>query len=593
MARAAKSTSTKPSAGGVGCGMLFLLPFAAVGVLMAVLTIWTLVDWQRMQSWQATPAELLSLELKQGDDTDRIYAEYSYTFGGQRYTGDRVAIDQMGDNLGDYQKRNYRKLRRKKEAGKPVTAYVNPANPSEAVLLRDLRLGMLAFKAGFALIFGLVGIGGMIGLVVGARKARVEQATATENPEEPWLWRDDWREGVIQASSAYTFMGMLTFAALWNFVSWSAGLAMYFSADRPPWWVMLIVVGFVLIGATMIAAAGVSFVRWRRFPEATFRMATTPGVVGGQLAGVVVVPRRVRPQGGFRATLTSTRVERSGEDTTRKVLWQDERVIVRTLDGGDMVRTSVPVAFTIPSDARPSDPHADDPIEWTLNVAADLPGPNLDFAFEVPVFRTEESRDDVVVAAEPLTEYEQVESLDTLLAREKIIVEPGAGVGDVRYRVPPARHLGLCVGLTVFAAIWSAVVVGLFLGEVWFFAAVFGLFGVLMLLLAVHVWLSQTELAIDGDQWQHRWGWWPLWFRTRWFSSDEVRQIRIEQNTRSGNKSYGDLVAKLADGKKLKLAGLLASRATERLWADDLRRRAGLLEEGPLVLEEDLQEREA
>src|SRR4249919_672370 len=90
----------------VGCLALFALPFAAVGVFGLYLASSTLWTRTRMQSWVEAPARIQSLDLEehQGDDstTYKVRTTYRYSFGGRDFSGDRVAISGMADNIGSF-----------------------------------------------------------------------------------------------------------------------------------------------------------------------------------------------------------------------------------------------------------------------------------------------------------------------------------------------------------------------------------------------------------------------------------------------------------------------------------------------------------
>src|SRR5262245_33524795 len=165
---------------GAGCLALFALPFAAVGVGAFVWAALTLLDWQAARGWIQVPAQLISVELEESTDAEdtttyRTTATYRYEYGGQAYTGNRVAIDTGSDNVGDFHQRLYYELHAAHERGATVTAYVDPEEPANAVLNRELRAGLLALKGVFALVFGGVGFGLLFGARVGGKKIAAEQ----------------------------------------------------------------------------------------------------------------------------------------------------------------------------------------------------------------------------------------------------------------------------------------------------------------------------------------------------------------------------------------------------------------------------------
>lgn len=150
--------------------ILFALPFAGAGLVVLLLAGRDVYDWQRMQAWQQVPAHILSADLKvsYGRKTHgrkskspsyMAQASYRYQYQGQDYTGMRVAISRGSDNIGSYQQDRYAELRSYRQSGTEFRCFVNPQQPEQAILYRDLRWDMLSFKALFSLIFGGVGFG--------------------------------------------------------------------------------------------------------------------------------------------------------------------------------------------------------------------------------------------------------------------------------------------------------------------------------------------------------------------------------------------------------------------------------------------------
>jgi hypothetical protein len=143
---------------------------------------------------------------------------------------------------------------------------------------------------------------------------------------------------------------------------------------------------FVLAGIGLAVVALVMFYRWQRFPVATLRLASTPGVVGEQLAGVILLPGVVRADDGFRLRLRCVRRVTTHKQSKDQVLWEDSQVVLDTLDEQNEEQTAIPFQFWIPAGAEPSDPYSDRHISWKLGVSAKLMGPDANFEFEVPVF---------------------------------------------------------------------------------------------------------------------------------------------------------------------------------------------------------------
>lgn len=145
---------------------LFGLPFMAFAFWLLLTGVWpALSDWARMSRWQPVQATLLNAQLTtragtRGDGNSReATATYRYTVGDTEYTGQRVGIVRGGDNVGSYQADLAHALMDVQRRGDPVPVWVNPANPADAVIDRQLHWGLLALHAGFALVFSCTGMG--------------------------------------------------------------------------------------------------------------------------------------------------------------------------------------------------------------------------------------------------------------------------------------------------------------------------------------------------------------------------------------------------------------------------------------------------
>ncbi len=576
-ARAAETNRLRSTAG-TGCAILFLLPFAVVGVGASWWTLASLGDYWRMQSWFETTATLIRVEAKHGDETIGVEATYRYEYAGKQYEGDRVAIHSGSDNIGSFQHRLLTELRAAHTNERPVPCFVNQSSPDEAVLNRDARPGLLVFQAIFALVFGGVGIGGMIGLWYYRGTEKAKSAEQQQHPDEPWKWRKEWADGVISSNKYAAIIPLFAFAALWNIISWPIAILFLFDDDPQEWFVYPLVAIFPLVGTILLAWMIFKTIRWQRFRHSYFRMASVPGVVGGRLAGVIVVPRRLDPPDGFHVRLACTRSESDGESTTQVAIWESEQLIGRTLESSEPNQTSIPVMFAIPSTAEATN---ELDLKWKLTCRAAIPGPDLELEYEVPVYRTPDSRDDVNVESDLddnfLTEYAFTETLGETLAREKIRMERGHHSGEVVFCTPPARNLAACIGLTFFSTIWIGACVAMWWSEVWFFAIVFSLFGLAILFGTVTSWLSTSTLTIHDNRWQVRSGWWPLLLSRVEFTAADIESFTLNSNMTSGDKKWNDLGVKLRGRKKpVTLSKGLSSRRVEQIWIRDLKERAGL-----------------
>ena len=156
----------------VGRGVL--LVFCAVfAVLFTAVGYWaglrplasTLQAALSVQSWQPVPAQVLDAQIRkhagsEGGTAYQVLVRYRYEIAGKSYESQRVGLDpQAGaDNVGDWQERWFQTLHQAQQQGRPITVWVNPAQPSQALVDPSIRWRLQIFRLPFALVFTGVGL---------------------------------------------------------------------------------------------------------------------------------------------------------------------------------------------------------------------------------------------------------------------------------------------------------------------------------------------------------------------------------------------------------------------------------------------------
>ena len=275
-----------------------------------------------------------------------------------------------------------------------------------------LVFGMLAMNIGFglgwasyracrsdAILVGIVlGLVGLICVAAGGwllaawNSAQDIRRRANEHREgqtpESWKWRPDWAAGRVQSTGKTALTGAWLKVGLWS--AFSCGLCyLVFNPELGILRLALLVVP--LFAVWQVVQAFSATLRWRRFGESWFRMPSVPGFVGGDLSGAIETPVKIRPLDGFHVKLLCIRQASDGRSSSlmpEKVLWKDEKVLVRELLDDGSRQSAIPVYFTIPRDCSPTDDIAMTlgRILWRLEVRARLPGLSYFAGFEVPVF---------------------------------------------------------------------------------------------------------------------------------------------------------------------------------------------------------------
>ena len=148
----------------LGLAALFMLPFVVLGLSLLLFGVTpTLVDWARSLQWQATPAMVESAATlwepgQEGAAAHGVEVRFRYSVQGQEYRGQRASLHIGNGNASLYYQQLGARLEAAQRTGTPVRMWVNPAQPTESIVDRSLRPGLLALQLGLALAFG--GFGG-------------------------------------------------------------------------------------------------------------------------------------------------------------------------------------------------------------------------------------------------------------------------------------------------------------------------------------------------------------------------------------------------------------------------------------------------
>ncbi len=564
--------------GSPGCLAVFALPFLAVGLGVGGYAAFTAVRAFRARDWPRVPATLLDARLvtTPGSDTAtrRVTARYTYTYLGRSHSGDRVGFHGGADNLGSYHERLFRRLDAARRAGEPVPCYVDPADPSRAVLDPGLRVELLLFMGVFAAVFGGAGAGLLAAGLRGSRRERETARRERDHPGEPWRWRADWDAGRVRSSSRASAAAALAFAALWNAVSLPLLLVLPREMAKGN---RAAAVGFLFpaVGAALAVWAVRARARRRKFGDSVFEMASVPGVVGGPLAGLVRVPVNVRPEDGFTVRVSAVHryVTGTGKNrsTREDIRWQAERHLAREVLDRDFSQTAVPVLFHVPFDQPPTTPGGgSDRILWRLDVEARVPGIDYAARFEVPVFRTAESSPDFVPDERGIRPFLAEHKPQALLGDAGIRVLPGSG-GRVVLEAGMGRNPAMLAGLGLFTAIWTAVVVVLVrVGAPLLFPVVFGLFDLLLIAGLLGAGLERRRVEAGREGLRLRGG--PLGLGGEVFvAAGDLEDVVIEPGMRSGSRVYYDVKAVTTAGRRRLLARSLPGRDAAEAHAQAVR----------------------
>jgi len=479
---------------------IFALPFFGTGVWMLWSVSNVFVDAFQMQDWVQVEARLLSggYTSHRGDDnyTYEAYARYTYDVQGQTFVADRVGLSSGSDNIGRYQQEMGNNLSRAHTGGESILVYVDPNDPSQAIIDRGVRWGMVGFKSIFLFVFGGVGLGL---LIFTWRASKEKDKSDPRYADSPWLLDDDWQTETIRSSSKASMYGVWAFAALWNLISAPLPFVMYDEVVNKGNYLALVALLFTAVGIGLLVWAIRRTQEWRRFGASPVTLDPFPGSIGGHVGGTIelVVPHD--PANEYQLTLTNIKsyISGSGKNRSRneKAKWQDIIVAHAESTGSG---TRLTFRFDVPEGLDESDAERDDTYYiWRLNLSADLDGTDLDRSFDIPVYATAtQSRSLSKLAVERGREKQTARADQAVLKIIKLIHDAGG------------RSMMYPIGRGVLAAMPGFVVGSVFAVVGWFvatdmgeilFGTIFGGIGGVVALATLYGMLNSLEVSRDAN----------------------------------------------------------------------------------------------
>jgi hypothetical protein len=367
--------------------LLFGIAFSVAGLFGGLLPVQgMLANWHKTQSWEPVSAQVLDTELKSSRSskttTYKVTARYRYEYWGKAYEGTRVGLADSGwDNIGSWHKDWHERLTQAKTRAKPVTIWVNPVRPEQAIIDRDIRWMQLVFHIPFATLFPAVGIGAFWMLWKTLR--------APPDGPLPSLPRRNSRRILSDGSNAKR--GMWLFAVFWNLLSFPiAGIALA-DAGRQGGLIWLVLI-FPLVGLYLLYAAVRSSLAWRRFGELTLSLASPAPRLGEVIGGQIGFAKPADSDTNYLVSLVCEQVDTTGEDTRYRTVWQQQKPVRR-------VGESIVFAFHPPGNLPPSSEEDGSHHRWQIRVQTeDLA---LDRAFDIVIGRAETGDAAAITAVRP------------------------------------------------------------------------------------------------------------------------------------------------------------------------------------------------
>lgn len=529
-------------------GMILLF---SVFLLVGLVAGWFLLVqpvrrvWEARE-WPAVRCTVVSSRVRSHDGRDSttysVHIVYRYTVNGRAYQSDRY--DFMVGSSSGYEGKQA--IVNRYPPGKEAICYVNPRDPSDAVLER--RATPLMLLALFPFAFLGVGAAGLMWTLSNPSLQKRIRGVPL------WESRADWAEGRLVHSTRPAMLVAWVIALTVNLAV--ATVIFLFWEQWPAVW------GLALLGAAAVWVALYLTRRWRKYGESIFELATRPGAVGGTLAGTLHLRQFVRFDNGLKFSVRCVRIISTGKSTSEEVLWSDEQTV--PADGTD----TVSVNFYIPTDCLETNP--DEGITWRLEARA----ADYSAQFEVPVFKVAQegchrSGAEAARAAKEaaLAAYER--PVDSPIRVEPLLE------GGAEFRFPALRHPGAVIGVIGFLAggIAGLVILVAFRAPL-LLIVLFGLVELAVLMLLGGLWFSATTTTVRRDTMtvaRKTFG----WRRKRDLPVTDVKRFKLLPAI-FGTTTYYVIAAELRNGRTRWVSGWIKERLEAEWLAREMSRCAGL-----------------
>ena len=349
------------------------------------------------KSWVTTPCHVIRAEVRSHDSDDgttySVHILYRYEFNGQRYKSDRY--DFIGGSSSGY--RGKARLAAQYEAMPNRTCFVNPDNPSEAVLKRGLHAKLLL--ALFPLPFILVGVFGVYytlrgkGLNASRRKAWMPR-TPRETYDDLAVLRQADAESETgpvvlkpKHSPRVKLYGAIAIALFWNgivsiFVVQAIGGIRQGGAN---WFSALFMLPFIAVGIGLLGLVVYQFMALFN-PRPTLELSSASVPLGGAAELSWSFTGRTDRLREFTVALSGkeSATYRRGTNTYTAHNRFYEMELFKTLNIAEV--TTGQIGFVLPADTMHSFEAENNKIVWNLEIRGDIPKwPDVRESFPITV----------------------------------------------------------------------------------------------------------------------------------------------------------------------------------------------------------------
>lgn len=557
-----------------GCMVAFTVPFVLVGLGATGLLYWSTLKAYQAQSWVEIPATILNakLESHRGSEstTYSVQARYRYDFDGETYHSERVSFSPFNSD-GDrrWHRALAKRLQKHAREKTPYPCFVDPSNPENAVLERDVRYSLMLFFSVFGLAFG----GASIAMLTLDRKpsGQERQQQIAQASGQPWRVRSDWEAGEIRIVPLRRLRFALPCLIFLTVLSLPTLILLPQELQRGNWWAYLGLIGPLAIA---IAAVKVATALWHQFTRGVTRVqsASVPGVIGGPVTGIIHSSRKLNMSDGLRVVLRCDHTSQTSRGNrpmfATETLWQDEQTILTDLNQSSPRESAVPFDFMVPFDLPESAPMADEKVDWILTAKSLSGGAPMDIKCELPVYNTSESNRDVKQSESLVENFSEPDRPDDVLAATGVrAIDHGV---RKQWWITGQKTLSGTITFLVFVIGFDLATYLVFhFGGPWFVGIVLGLVGFILTLGFLHTMLWRCRIESASGMVRIRSGMIPL---ARWqnINQDDFDRLSIRMTTQANNKTYYEVYFQARGGKPITVGKGIRGKHDARQYATAL-----------------------
>lgn len=233
-----------------------------------------------------------------------------------------------------------------------------------------------------SLVLGLILLALSLAAIVFAAKLHGKRKTT-----KPWLERSDWAANKISATQNRSSVAGLAAVG----VTCIVGAIFLFRSDSGSGDIATLKWLALLFGAVFSSGSAYVWGLRNKFGKSFFTMDELPGVIGGNLAGTIVVSKKL--PGAIESVhvkLSAWKMDsrRDGE-ITAQLLWESPEIVSVPItdEGFSRIRVRIPIPESLPASGSAA---VKNRIFWKLEAQAGTEGLDYNVEFEVPISAADE-----------------------------------------------------------------------------------------------------------------------------------------------------------------------------------------------------------